>query len=167
MENYKIAIVAAMCWAAYKAYAQFSTLSPTSTDGMTYNEASVKAIEMRLDESRRMYEISVVCVIALWGLIIAKKDETKLTFNQPQEIVMFIGSSILLLISISWHVLFSEAMVEAYRTAVPTIKAAYPSIPNVFIKEYASTFNLQAWLVASAIVCSAVTLVSANRAAAA
>jgi hypothetical protein len=108
--------------------------SKTTLESRAYNELTKAAIELRIDEAQSLFQLSWLIIAALWGLIIAKKDEAHLTLGDRPELVMFLCASLLLLLSLWWHVIYLHSISDAYKTAGATVVPhnAQIIIPDVF-----------------------------------
>src|SRR3954463_15472318 len=47
----------------------------TSVNPLTFNDVLKSAMEIRIEQSRNLFEICLLFLGALWGLVIAKRDE--------------------------------------------------------------------------------------------
>src|SRR5438132_13708684 len=61
-----------------------------TVQSMKYNERTKAAIDVRLDQGRSLFQLGLLVTGALWGLVIAKPDETRILLRHWPEIVRFI-----------------------------------------------------------------------------
>ena len=132
----------------------------TSVESRSLNEAMGRAIDLQLDQSKTLYEISVVVLAALWGLVVAKKDEARIGLKSYPEIMMFVASTALLLASLVWRVLYLESITDAYRAAGAVAgNSSVTDVPNVFDTKYLHMYRFQLRFLVFGVLTSMLTLV--------
>ena len=97
-----------------------------------FNDLTVKAVDLTLDQSRTCFQVTLVVLGALWGLMIAKKDETQIALKDSPEPTMFIVASALLLLSIWWHRFYFDDVAAAFALTGTTCAREPRCIPDVF-----------------------------------
>lgn len=154
-------VAVAVVFSAYAGYSWWSYSRITSVESMQLNDASRGAIDLRVEQSRTLYQVALVFVAALWALLIAKKDETRISFADTPEVTMFIIASGLLLTSIVWHQLFVSQVAEAFRDSASTFVDG-GRVPDVFRPMYNHMFVFQWWFLVVGACATVVTLISAH-----
>jgi hypothetical protein len=84
---------------------------------LAFNDVTSKSIETRLGLAQTLFQLTILMIGALWGLLIAKKDEIKLVFAQYSEVVMFISASAVLLLSISAYAFYLNKLSSQFADA--------------------------------------------------
>jgi hypothetical protein len=70
--------------------------SMTSTDSQPYSEAIKNGITHSSEAGKNIAQTLLLMLAALWGLIIAKKDERKIAFGDLPETLMLLLSNIII-----------------------------------------------------------------------
>lgn len=78
-----------------------------------YNELTKSAMDLKIHESNSYFDLSLLVVGALIGLILAKPEEARITLRDTPELLMFIASGVLLLSSMLCHVSYLTSVTEA------------------------------------------------------
>ncbi len=134
----------------------------TSVESLPLNEATRAAVELQLEQSRTIYQICVGLLLGLWGLIIAKREDLHIAFNDLPRLLMFVASNLLLFASLWWHVLYLRALTAGYQVAGATMQSGEaPSIPDVFDPMYHGMFQFQSCFVVAGGTFGVFTLISA------
>lgn len=140
------------------------TLNAGITD-LPFNELTSKAIDTKLNLAETLFQIGILMLGALWGLVIAKKDEIQLVFSQRPEVVMFLGSSVLLLLSACSYGFYlnqvSHYFVDASVSAVRGHLEL--SVPDIFDQNVNYLFFCQIISLGAGIINGVLTLVSTHR----
>jgi hypothetical protein len=119
------------------------------------------AIDLKIDQSRSEFQIALLVLGALWGLMIAKRDEVKIVLSDMPEIVMFWCASALLLASTVFHVMYVENI--AYIFALAGSIDGGKSVPDVFESGINNPYKFQFWALLAGLVVGLMTLLSAHR----
>jgi len=82
-----------------------------------YNELTKSAMDLKIHESNSYFDLSLLVVGALIGLILAKPEEARITLRDTPELLMFIASGVLLLSSMLCHVSYLTSVTEACMNA--------------------------------------------------
>jgi hypothetical protein len=133
----------------------------TSVEGMVLNDATQKAVELRLSQSESLYQVAGLFLAALCGLVIAKKEDTRISLSDRPEVLMFLVASGSLLTSMVWHMFFVGRVAEAYRS-VASLPSDDLQIPDVFRPMFSHLFVFQVRCLAYGFAASVLTLASAH-----
>ena len=103
-------------------------------ENLPFNEVTGKAVDTQLALSETLFQVGILMLGALWGLVIAKKDEIQLVFSQRSEVIMFVGSSSLLLMSVCAHGFYLDSVSHYFvDAAVASERGGLPaSVPDIF-----------------------------------
>jgi len=136
----------------------------TSVAAWKLNNGLQAAIDLQLTSAESLYQVALVFVAALWGLVIAKKDEAAITLGDRPEIALFVTASVLLLTSVLMYHVYIAQITEALRIAGVTALGADAEIdiPDVFDSYYAHLFWYQRRFLIAGAVCGVLTLLSAH-----
>ena len=115
---------------------------------LPFNELTKKSVETRLDLSRSLFELALLMLGALWALVIAKKDEAQIVLSKPSEALMFLGASLLLLLSVSSHAVYLNNVTRYLADAAASSKSGAGvnldlSLPNIFDRNVNYVFVIQ------------------------
>lgn len=108
-----------------------------------YNELIKASIDGKLDVSKSLFQVGLVSLAALWGLVIAKKDEASIVLSKNPELVTFICASLLLLLSLVSHVLYLETILSGFSDAGLAFDEANKTIIDLFDPKFDYLFNWQ------------------------
>jgi len=77
-----------------------------------YTEPTKAAVAQKLEGAKGMFQITMLVMAVLWGLLIAKKDERALFFSgsHRQEVFLFITANLLFLASAYCYSGYTDAM---------------------------------------------------------
>lgn len=95
-----------------------------------YNDLTDGSIQARLTLSNNLFQATLLITAALAGLLIAKDQEAGFVLAQAPEVIMFVCTSLLLLMSFVSHALYLTEISYIYALA-----GQYPEvgrIPDVF-----------------------------------
>jgi hypothetical protein len=148
----------------YTVYTAFSTSLAAGLTDIKYNELTSESIKGRVDFSRSLFQVGLLVTAALWGLIIAKKDEARIVFSDKPEITMFWSSCALLILSLVDHSIYLHYISQIYAVAGQALgKGADPTMPDVFDATINQFYIFQiVYLVLGSLV-AVITLISAHR----
>lgn len=133
-------------------------------DDLPFNGLTEKSLDIRLDLSQNLFQLALLMLGSLWGLVIAKKDEAQIVFSKLPEVVLFIGASLLLIFSVVSSSLYVNKLTAYLSDAA--IASAYsnePSLPNVFNQNVNYLFIIQILNLGAGVLNGIFTLVSAHR----
>ncbi len=143
--------------------------SHTSFDPAPYFDAKKAGIDIRVEHSKSYFEMTLLTLAALWALIVAQKDETRIRFADRPEIMMLVCASTVLLLSILWHNFYLEAVSAAYSRAtdLSLLPGAPPGtkgvkMPDVFQPAIDDLFVYQARFFGCGLAMAVLTLISAH-----
>jgi|RhiMetdeSRZDD1v2_1073273.scaffolds.fasta_scaffold844070_1 hypothetical protein len=175
MFNYKnlrnvLAIVtimlAAVCLIA-NIYFWFTVRFDLGIRPLPFNEITSKSIDARLILAQSLFQVALLMLGALWGLVIAKKDEIQILFGDKPETVMFFSASVVLLMSVLSYGIYLTKISSQFAIAVRLLDSSpvpLPlSIPDVFDQNVEYLFKLQLAGLVAGIVNGVVTLFSAHK----
>ena len=128
---------------------------------LRFNALLEAGIQLKVEQSRSEFQLALLAMGALWGLVIAKKDEARIVLADAPEIVMFCCASVLLLASCVLHFLYVDGIAYVYRVAGGM--AGGKSIPDVFAAGIENPFYFQFWLLLGGIAVAGFTLFSAYK----
>ena len=119
------------------------------------------AVDLKIEQSRSEFQIALLAMGALWGLMIARKDEAQLVLSDTPELMMFWCSSGLLLASTVFHLMYVENIAYVYSLAGGINHGK--SIPDVFESGINNPYRFQFWALIFGLVTAFMTLLSAHR----
>lgn len=85
-----------------------------------FNEALKESVQIRLGISSNLFQLTALITGALWGVVIAKEDESGIVFADRPEIIMFFCASLLLLTSLLSYIIYSYRISYIYELADQT-----------------------------------------------
>src|SRR5882724_1903699 len=91
-----VAVIVLVATLAVTIHGIVTTSLRAGLEDIPYNELTKESIDLRLEFSRSLFEVGLLITAALWGLIIAKKDEAGVVLKDHQEVIMFFSASLLL-----------------------------------------------------------------------
>lgn len=131
-----------------------------------FNDAMMAAVELHVQLSRDLFQITLVYIAGIWGLLIAKKGEAVLVFGDKPEMIMAGTAASLLSLSITMHILYLAKVTEVYRETAEFIAKMPQDIPaniaNIFADSIDYLFVAQYWFLGVGAFVSLVTFVSAH-----
>src|SRR5207245_1594628 len=117
------------------------------------NELTQHAIEINIEQSRSLFQVSLLILGALWGLIVATETKARITRRDYPEIWMFVCANLLLVLSFLWHSIYLAGISDAYKVAATTCAEVSKCIPDVLDDQIHHVFKYQrAFLVAGVVV---------------
>jgi hypothetical protein len=103
--------------------------------GAPFNELTNGSIQSRLDLSTNLFQVGLVVIAGLSGLLItkdiAKDGAANFALSKPPEIIMFACAFLLVLFSLVLHYWYVHEISYIYDLASRHYKAANPFIPDV------------------------------------
>lgn len=132
-------------------------------DELPFTEPLQKAVEIRIEWSGKNAEIAILLIAALWGLVLAGKDEVRLSKMDRPEWLMFASANLLLGAAFFVHQRFTNAVANALVDAVrivPGGKDLSPKVPDVFGPLFQWGYTLEIWLLLLGMVAGITTLIS-------
>lgn len=90
------------------------TVAATGLAALPYTEPVKQAVAQKLESSRGLFQASLLVIAVLWGLVLAKKGETKLGPGDYPELVMFAAANALLAAGWYAHSKYLDAMAAAH-----------------------------------------------------
>jgi hypothetical protein len=77
---------------------------PTATPSQPANEERKKALDLRVELSAKLFDVGLLLLGVLWGLVLAEK--VVIRFSRWQDVALFASSNLLLLISLFSHLVY-------------------------------------------------------------
>jgi hypothetical protein len=142
-------------------YAIFSWEDVTVVKDMKLNDLIKAGVQLKVEQSRSEFQLSLLIIGVLWALIIAKKDEARIVLSDSPELIMFICANLLLIMSSVFHIFYVEDIVNIYSQA-----GGLPggdSIPDVFSSGINNPYRFQLWCLVGGIAVTAATLCCAHK----
>jgi len=134
---------------------------------LPFNLVSSKSIDARLTVAQTLFQLALLMIGALWGLIIAKKGEVQIVFEEPAEVFMFFSASIVLLLSICSYGFYLNKISHQFADAARALgnsELELPlSVPDIFDQNVNYLFVLQIVTLVAGIFNGVLTLVSAHK----
>lgn len=162
-----LAIVSFIVLVTILAFTFINWATTSISDGVDlkpFNEALKESVQIRLGISSNLFQLAVLITGALWGVVIAKEDESGIVFADRQEIVMFSSASILLLTSIFSYIIYSYRVAYIYEITGVTSQPGQPlMIGDFFNPIIGDFFSYQIMNLASGILIAVITLISAYK----
>lgn len=128
-----------------------------------YNELTKAGIDSKLKISETLFQLGLLMLAALWGLIIAKKDEAGIVFSINPELLTFICASLLLLFSLFSYTLYLKAIAGGFADSGLAFEETEKTIINLFDPKFDYLFNCQFYNLIAGVVVAIFTLFSANK----
>jgi hypothetical protein len=129
-----------------------------------FNEALKESVQIRLGISSNLFQLAVLITGALWGVVIAKEDESGIVFADRQEIIMFSSASILLLTSLLSYIIYSYRVAYIYEITGLTSQPGEPlMIGDFFNPIIGNFFAYQITNLVFGLLIAVVTLISAYK----
>ena len=119
------------------------------------------AIDLKLEQSKSEFQLALVMMGALWGLMIAKKDEARIVLSDRPELLMFCCASVLLICSCISHFVYVDNIAYVFWLA-GSIESG-KSIPDVFESGVNNPFRSQLWCLLGGFFVGMFTLFSAYK----
>jgi hypothetical protein len=141
----------------------------TAVRTLQYNDLTKAALDVRITSSKGLLDLDLIFLAALWALVIAKKDETRIGFGDWPELTMFCVASLLLILSFVWHDFYVNNLGDAYLMGARSVprstgmEAVPLGIPDVFNQAYDYLFTFQVRFLIVGGMASILTLFSAHR----
>ena len=146
-------------------HTRIATVDPIAMVGeLPFNEQIRSAIAISTDRSKDFAQLALLVLAALWGLIVAKKDEGRIMLGDWPELLMLGSASVLLIFSLQLRSFHLENISQAYITGAKTCATpTYSCIPDLFAPSIEYYFDYQVICVVGGIALGVLTLFSAHR----
>lgn len=128
-----------------------------------FNDLSAKSFEMRLSLSENLFQLALLMLGALWGLVIAKKDEAQIVFSKAPEVILFVGASLLLIFSAVAYSLYVNKLTGYFSDAAISAGGGDLSLPNIFDQNVNYLFVIQILNLVAGVMNGIFTLFSAHK----
>jgi len=127
-------------------------------ENVSLNENITQLIDIKREESAKLFDVALLVGGAIFALFIAKKDEAKIVFADVPEIVMFGSAVALLIASVLCNTRYQDLLASAL-----LVGQGIGSMPNIFVTEFEAFHTWQWRFLAIGVFAAAVTLISAHR----
>jgi hypothetical protein len=112
------------------------------------DEQRAKALELRIDLAAKLFDIGLLLLGVLWGLVLA--DKVAIHFSRWTDGLLFISSNVLLLLSLLFHLLYRRNVGNMLWDLVPPPAGAseppsQPELPDMRHAYVEFPFTVQ-WL---------------------
>jgi hypothetical protein len=146
-------------------HTKITAIDPVAMVGeLPFNEQIRSAIALSIDRSKDFAQLALLVLAALWGLIVAKKDEARIALSDWPELLMLGSASILLIFSLQLRSFYLENIAEFYITGAKTCATpTYSCIPDLFAPTIEYYFDYQVICVVGGIALGILTLFSSHR----
>ncbi|HEV2801444.1 MAG TPA: hypothetical protein VGW12_13145 [Pyrinomonadaceae bacterium] len=162
-----LAFISAAILVVVLAFTLINWATTSLAEGMElkhFNEVLNESVQIRLGISSNLFQLAVIITGALWGVVIAKEDESGIVFADRQEIVMFCCASLLLLTSLLSYIIYSSRVAYIYELADLTNQPDSPIMIGDFFNPIISNFfAYQITNLVFGIVIAFVTLISSHK----
>lgn len=128
-----------------------------------YNDLTDGAIQASLNLSNNLFQIAVLVMAALAGLMIAKDGEAGFVLSNAQEVIMSICASLVLLLSIIFNLLYVNEISYIYAIAGKLHVESMPSVPDVFDENIRFLFYYQFTYLLTGTTLAFITFISAHK----
>jgi len=109
---------------------------------MAFTTLAKQAVDLRVDQSKSLFQLGLLVTGALWALILAKKDDVRIEFVEP-EFVMFACSNLVLLFFDWISISFLGSVGYALHSAAAIDKNPGLLFPDIFDSPASSQFEAQ------------------------
>jgi hypothetical protein len=158
-----IVVAAILCYSAPLIVFWIDVQSKKLTLGdIEYNEQVKASLDVTLDQAKSIFQVSLVVIGVVWGLIIVKADKALITKTDDPELLMFFLTNLLLLIQFLSYYSYTTFVADAYAAGAVQSKKPDLFIPNVFQPKISSLLPLQLCALVGAVVIGGLTSFSTN-----
>jgi hypothetical protein len=134
-------------------------------DGMPdlpYNDLVGNLIEIKREQSGKVFDVALLVSGALFALLIAKKNEARIVLADYPEVIMLSAASVLLLASLACNLTYLELMSESLYLG-GHLNLDVKSMPNIFESAFEQFYTAQIIFLCGGGFAAAITLISAHR----
>jgi hypothetical protein len=128
-----------------------------------YSDLIGKALDVKLAQSQRGADLTLIACASLCALLIAKKDEIRIYLNDVPEIIMLFCASFLLLFSFYLYITYVNKISYIMSLAGGMFNEKKGSLPDVFNSSLNTPLTMQFIFLYSGIFVTGLTLFSAYR----
>ena len=129
-----------------------------------FNEQTKVAVDVRLTEAANMFQLGLLVLASLWGLVIAKKDEARLTFEDWPELLMFVEASAAIVGSFTLYKVYVDDISDLYALAGKTCSSnGDQCIPDVLSPKVQGFLDFQLWFLVVGALIAVLTIFSAHQ----
>jgi hypothetical protein len=139
---------------------QLLSIQIRTVNNLTYGDLIKDLVDLKRDQSGKLFDVALLMLGALFALMIAKKDEARIVLTDLPEMIMFLASSVLLLASLGCDITYLRVISESLYIGG---RAEQQSMPDIFSSEFEGFYNAQIGFLCAGVIAAAVTLFSAHR----
>lgn len=143
------------------AYVVYTSQPSTVVKDLEANDLLKSAIQIKVEQSRSEFQLALLMLGALWGLLIAKKDEANILLSDWPELLMFGVASLLLLSSCAAHFFYVDNIAYVYSLAGSVQNGK--TMPDVFTSGINNPYDAQFVFLLTGFVIGGLALWSAHR----
>lgn len=158
-----LSAVATVALLALVLYRYFSMGDLSTLPSLRWNEMVDAAIQLQVSQASTLFQILLLVVAALVGLLIAKPNEPGLLWSHTPEIAMFICAAVLLLASLVFHLLFLDQVQAAYLDGGTLRVTGVQALPDPLSPGIHALFRSQRDCLIGGVTIAFLTLFSAHR----
>lgn len=141
--RWALAIISAILLTLILAFTLINWATTSISEGIVlkqFNEALKESVQIRLGISSNLFQLAVLITGALWGVVIAKEDESGIVLSDRQEMIMFSCASLLLLTSLLSYIIYSSRVAYIYELADQTSQPGSPIMIGDFFNPVINNF---------------------------
>jgi len=143
-------------------YAKIYWESSYIIDNVQLNDLIKAGVQLKVEQSRSLFQVFLLIMAVLWGLFFAKKGEKEILLSDRPELIMFYCANLLLLASAYYHIYYIENITYIYSLA-GRLKGSSLSIPDVFGSGINNPYRFQMWCLGGGTLLTLLTLFSAHK----
>lgn len=164
--NYKkirafLAVASIVLFFSMAIYAWSNWEELSSTRDIEFNDIVKAAVQLKIEQSRGMFQLSLLILGAMWTLMLAKPSEASIALSDVPELTMFCVVNLFLLTSCWYHIKYVENITQILAIA-GAIKVS-PSIPDILRSGMNSPYQFQQWFLISGSFVGAIAFFSAHK----
>lgn len=133
---------------------------------IAFNDITNGSIQTRLNLSTDLFQIGLLVVAGLGGLLISKNltknGEADFVLSKPPEIIMYVCASLFIILSLVLHYLYVNEISNIYNTSGRLYDASNPDILDVMNPNINFLFDYQFYYLLSGVVLTLFTFFSAH-----
>jgi hypothetical protein len=127
---------------------------------LPYSDLIEDLIDIKRDQSGKLFDAALLLLGALFALMIAKKDEARIILADYPEVIMFVAASALLLASLACDITYLGVMSDSLYTGG---RSGSESMPDIFGTAFEKFYTAQIIFLVGGVLAAAATLISAHR----
>jgi hypothetical protein len=127
---------------------------------LRYNDLVANLIEIKREQSGKLFDVALLASGALFALLIAKKNEARIVLADYPEVIMLSAAIVLLLASLACDITYLGLMSDSLYTGG---RSGSKSMPNIFESTFEEFYMAQIIFLCGGGLAAAATLFSAHR----